>query len=134
MKKNPLIMLAGLSLSFVLAACSGTASGTMQPSKLGGYDANIEYYSVGIKQKVEIADLNQRRAGDVLQAHATIRNKTNKEQKLEYKFRFFDRDGFEVGVDNRPWTPLAIHAKDSATIQATASDNKASYFKVIVSN
>lgn len=129
-----LLVLASLGFSVVLAACSGTASGTMQPSKLGGYDAQIEYYSVGIKQKVEIGDLAQRKVADVLQAHATIRNKTNREQKLEYKFRFFDRDGFEVGAENRPWTPLAIHAKDSATVQATAPDTKASYFKIIVSN
>lgn len=132
MNKKLLIILAGLSC--ILTACSGTASGTMQPSKLGGYDAQIEYYSVGIKQKVEIADLSQRKVDDLLQAHATIRNKTNKEQTLEYKFRFFDRDGFEVGAENRPWTPLAIHAKDTASVQATAPNNKASYFKIIVSN
>lgn len=134
MRKQLVLMAASLGFGCFLAACSGTASGTLQPNKLGGYEPSIEYYSVGIKQKVEIADLNQRRSGDVLQAHATIRNKTNKEQKVEYKFRFFDRDGFEVGPDNRPWTPLAIHAKDTAAVQATAPNNKASYFKVIVSN
>lgn len=134
MRKSTLLLAASLASSLLFSACAGTATGTTKPGKLGKYDSAVEYYSLGIKQKVEIGDLNQRKTGDVLQAHATIRNKTGKEQKLVYKFRFFDKDGFEVGTDNRPWVPVTIQAKDTATVQATAPDNKANYFKVIVSN
>ncbi len=132
MKFLQLMMIFGVS-SFLLA-CANSATGTMQRSEQGNYEQHIEYHSLQIRNSLKIVEIRQRKKTDLLQISADIQNTKAKAAAFQYKFRFYDRDGFEVGTDTRPWTPIIINGKDTATVQATAPNASAVSFKIIVTN
>lgn len=119
-----------LLLAAVVAGCSAGATGTVRPGEEPA--AVIEYYSLQIRSRLSIADVRQRRVGDLLQVSADLQNDWQATLDFEYQFRFYDKDGFEVGSEGRPWTPLLIGGKDIVTVQATAPNPSAVRFKIIV--
>lgn len=120
-----------LSLAVLIAGCSAGASGTLQPEK-DNYEAKVEYHSVQIRSKLSVVDMRQRKVGDLLQVSVDLKNERQKTIEFQYQFRFYDKDGFEVGTEGRPWAPLVIVGKDTQTVQATAPNPSAVQFKIAV--
>lgn len=120
-----------LSVAMVLAGCSAGASGTLQPEK-DNYEAKVEYHSVQIRGKLTIVDMRQRKVGDLLQVSVDLTNERQQSLAFQYQFKFYDKEGFEVGTEGRPWTPLVIVGKDTQTVQATAPNPSAVQFKIAV--
>lgn len=122
-----------LSLAVVITGCSAGASGTLQPEK-EGYAAKIEYHSVQIRGKLTIVEMRQRKVGDLLQVSVDLKNERQQSLAFQYQFKFYDKDGFEVGSEGRPWAPLVIVGKDTQTVQATAPNPSAVQFKIAISD
>lgn len=125
--------LAALVLSVaLLGGCSAGATGTMKPAETGGYETLIQYDSVQMQSRLEIQDVRTRKQGDLLQVSVDLRNRWKFELDFQYQFRFYDKDGFEVMPEGRPWTQLVINGNGVSTVQATAPNPSASSFKIIV--
>ena len=138
MKKSSLIVSLLLSsvtaivLSGALSGCSAGATGTMKPAADNKYESVIEYSSVQIQSRLSIADIRARKVGDILQVGADLRNEWKWELDFQYKFKFFDKDGFEVNPGGRQWTPITITGNEVSTVQAVAPNPLAESFKIIV--
>ncbi|HEY9033615.1 MAG TPA: DUF1425 domain-containing protein [Pseudomonadales bacterium] len=116
----------------MLAGCSAGAVGTARPdADDDSYAALIEYHSLQIRSRLKIADVRQRRVGDLLQVSVDLQNRWVWALDFQYQFHFYDKDGFEVGGEGRPWTPLVISGSNIATVQATAPNPSAVSFKIV---
>ena len=69
---------------------------------------------------VEINELRWRHKYDMLQFSVNALNRTNSTVRFQYKFRFYDVDGFEVQPEGRPWTPVTLTGKEAVNIQVAA--------------
>lgn len=115
----------------VLVGCSAGATGTTKPSD-EGYETLIRYDSLQMQSRVEIQTVRQRKVGDLLQVSVDLRNRWKFELDFQYKFQFFDKDGFEVMPEGRPWVPLIMNGNGVATVQATAPNPSVESFKIVV--
>lgn len=115
----------------VIVGCSAGASGSLKPSD-AGFDKVIEYYSLQMRSRITIADLRQRMVNDLLQVSVDLKNEWQSQLDFQYQFRFYDKDGFEVSSEARPWTPIVMGGKDVKTVQATAPNPSAKFFKIVV--
>lgn len=127
------LSLIAISVAVVLAGCSAGASGTLKPEE-DGYAAKVEYHSVQIRSKLTLVDMRQRKVGDLLQVSVDLKNERQQDVAFQYQFRFYDKEGFEVGTEGRPWAPLVIVGKDTRTVQATAPNPSATQFKIAISD
>ena len=83
----------------------------------------VEYENTSMDRYIEVGEPRSRRKYDMLQFSVDLTNKTSNQLKFQYKFKFFDKDKFEVAKDGRPWTPVTLSAKETTAIQVTAPDN-----------
>lgn len=120
-----------LSSVIMLAGCSAGASGRIEQAEPDN-TTHIEYHSLQIRSRLAIDAMRQRTVGDMLQVSVDLRNEWHAQLDFQYQFRFFDKDGFEVGSEGRPWVPLIITGKNTATVQATAPNPSAVTFKIVV--
>jgi uncharacterized protein YcfL len=123
------------AVALILSSCGTTVNqtGTVQISEQGGINQVIESHS-GFRAKISIADMKSGFAGDLLRAQVTLRNDSGDHQKFQYKFKWLDKDGFEVSADSRPWTPISIRPHELKNIQAVAPNPSVKAFKIMVQN
>lgn len=126
-------LLIGLALLLSLAACTSVnQTGTMQV----GPDESKQIIESNSqwRAKLHISDMKAGYAGNLMRAQAKILNKSGSTQSFQYKFKWFDKSGFEVAVDGRPWTPMTITGHESKAVQALAPNPSVAYYKVLVQN
>lgn len=126
-----LSLVALLAAAVIVTACSAGASGRIEKAEPDDKTV-VEYQSLQIRSRLAIDALRQRFVGDLLQVSVDLRNEWHAQLDFQYQFRFFDKDGFEVGSEGRPWVPIIITGKNSATVQATAPNPSAVSFKIVV--
>lgn len=125
-------VLASVVAALVLAGCSAGATGTIKPDEKGTPQSVIEYHSAQIESRLSIGEIRSRKVGDLLQVSVDLRNDWKWQLDFQYKFSFYDKDGFEVDPEGRQWTPIVITGNEVATVQATAPNPSAETFKIIV--
>ena len=128
---NIKFLFLGFATVTFIVGCSAGATGTVKPQD-DGYQSVIEYNSAQIGSRLTIKDVKVRKVNDLLQASVDLRNTWNFKLDFQYKFKFFDKDGFEVDPDGRPWTPLLLTGDEVGTVQATAPNATAESFRIIV--
>ncbi len=92
----------------------------------------LESNSGFLAASLEIADTKVGYAGDLMKAQVTIKNGSRSDLNFHYKFKWLDKDDFEIAIDGRPWTPLSITAYESKTVQAIAPNPTAKSFRILV--
>lgn len=125
--------LALVGLSFSLVACAVNETATVV---VDGNQATqiIESNNGVLADSLKISNTNIGYAGDLLRVQATITNDSNDHLDFRYKFKWLDKDGFEIAVDGRPWTPMLISPYESKNVQAVAPNPSANSFKILVQN
>lgn len=125
------LVIAGISMSLFACAVNETATVVVD-----GTEATqiIETNSGVLADSLKITNTNIGYAGDLLKAQVTITNDSNDHLDLRYKFKWLDKNDFEVAVDGRPWTPMSISPFESKNVQAIAPNPSASSFKVLMQN
>lgn len=83
----------------------------------------VEYENRAMSNKLEVSEVRHRNKYDMLQFSVDITNKTSSKVQFQYKFKFFDKDGFEVMQGTRPWSRKILSAHETVAIQAPAPDN-----------
>lgn len=124
-----IFLLSALSLGLGACAVNETASVTQTEE---GQQQIIESNSGFLSASLEIVDTKIGSAGDLMRVQATIRNSSRSALNFRYKFKWLDKDGFEIALDGRPWTPLAITPYESKSVQALAPNPTAKSFKILV--
>ena len=68
----------------------------------------------------------------LLRVNLTITSKLNKDIVAQSKFAWFDAEGMEIDPDTDAWRPLALHGKETRTVQGVAPNANAVAFKLRV--
>jgi uncharacterized protein YcfL len=128
--KTRLLLPCLLSLA-VLAGCTSGTVGSAEPTDTG-YEANINYNSLVLATRVKVSNIITRKQNDLLQVSVDLHNHWDLSLDFQYKFKFYDKDGFEVSTDGRPWTPIVLTGNETASVQALAPNPSAVTFKIYV--
>jgi uncharacterized protein YcfL len=125
------IAIVGMSMSLFACAVNETATVVVD-----GNDATqiIETNSGLLADSLRISNTHTGYVGDLLKVQATITNDSDDELDFRYKFKWLDKNGFEIAVDGRPWTPMLITPYESKSVQAVAPNPTASSFKILLQN
>ena len=70
--------------------------------------------------------------GDKREFSAEIININNFNEKLKYKFKYYDKQGFEVKLKNNPWKSINIAPYESMSLQSLSPSNRIIYAKLFV--
>lgn len=85
-----------------------------------------------LAQKIEVLDVKARYIGDLLQGQAVIRNRKKQTTRFEYKFEWYDEDGFPVESNISLWKPDLLYGQETKWIHATCPRQNAKGFKVMI--
>lgn len=131
MKKN--LLLASI-LGGVLATsgCAVNETASVKVSEDGDQKQLIVSNSGFLSASLKITDTKIGSAGDLMKVQATISNQSRNDASFQYKFKWLDKDDFEIGIDSRPWQPLTITAYESKSVQAVAPNPTAKGFQILV--
>ena len=124
------VLLAGVSMSMLGCAVNETA--TVVVNDDGSVTQVIESNSDLLASNLKIADTKTGFAGNLLKVQVEIKNDSGSALSFQYKFKWLDKSGFEVGIDGRPWQPLSITAYESKMVQGVAPNSSVNSFKVLV--
>lgn len=126
------IILSLLTVAAVLTSgCSSVTSVSMAP----GDDPSVVFENRSSSNQLiflAVEELKSRKVGQLLQAQATVRNTSTFQIEFKYQFRFFDKDGFSVAEDGRPWTSVTLQGKDNKQIKALAPNPAATAVKIFI--
>ena len=123
------VMFAGL---IGLGGCAVNETATVSPEPDGSVKQIIVSNSGFLSANLIIEDTKMGKAGDLLRVQATIKNQSSGDLSFQYKFKWLDKDDFEVAIDGRPWQPLTITGYESKSVQAVAPNPTATSFQILV--
>lgn len=132
MRHGTLLKASILGLAVSLSAgcaVNETATVTTGPD---GTIQTIESNSGLLAASLKVTDTKVGSAGNLMKVQATITNDSRSALSFQYKFKWLDKDGFEIAIDGRPWTPLTITPHESKAVQAVAPNPGAKAFKILV--
>jgi len=85
-----------------------------------------------VAQVFSISELRSRTVNGLLEVNALLLSVSDKTQKLQYQFTWFDEQVVVVDANKAPWTSLSLHGGQSKYINAVAPTLQASTFSVYV--
>lgn len=125
------VALGVISLNLVACAVNETATVSVDGNESTQV---IETNNGVLADSIRISNTHTGYVGDLLKAQATITNDSNDVVEFRYKFKWLDKNGFEIAIDGRPWTPMVISPFESKNVQAVAPNPSASSFKILMQN
>jgi uncharacterized protein YcfL len=114
-----------------LGACTSGTVGMVQKTD-EGYESSVNYNNTILATRVKVQNILSRKVDNLMQVSVELHNLWDINLDFEYKFKFFDKDGFEVAADSRPWTPVLLKGNETITAQAVAPNPTAVTFKIYV--
>lgn len=84
------------------------------------------------EDRLEVTSTSSALVGDTMQANVEVLNKSNFSWNFEYRFKWYNASGMEIGIDSTAWTPAAIMANETKTLQSLAPNPSATTFKLFL--
>ena len=116
----------------MLGGCAVNETATVSSEPDGSEKQVIVSNSGFLSANLKIEDTKTGKAGDLMKVQATIKNQSGGDISFQYKFKWLDKDEFEVAIDGRPWQPLTITGYESKSVQAVAPNPTATGFQILV--
>ena len=119
--------------SSLMTGCRGSTANIVEGI---GIPAPAEVpYSYAINNKklartIEVTRVDAREIDGLLQAQVTVRNRTKKTARFEYRVEWFDKDGFEITSPVQPWKPEMLYGKMEKILMVTATSPEAKRYRV----
>ncbi len=122
-----------ISIIFVLFIIVGCTNNQSSNNLLTKPDRVI-INNIPLSKKVKIAGFSTRFVNNILEAYIEVQNlsKQNYNGKFEYRFKWYDKEKYEIGQELSIWKPLFLDALDSKKITGFASTEKAQSFKLYI--
>lgn len=80
---------------------------------------------------LEVTDLRLVQRNGLLNIQVEVKNTSNSNEQLYYRFKWLDSSGFSVW-DDEPWKPLLIYGKQKQLIIVVAPTLQATDFRVVL--
>lgn len=120
-----------LPLLAALGACSAGMVSEGKETGPGEFKSRLEVDNPALYARLSIKDVKMRRLGDLLNVQVTLHHVSYFERKYQYRFKWFDADGFEVSAESTAWQPVQLHGKQDYTVEGTAPTPAADKFRIV---
>lgn len=119
--------------TLLLSACSAglVATGEVTPQQ-GSQQAQLQVNNELLASRVRIAEINHTYAGNLLRVDVALENLWRFELDFEYKFKWYDSNGFEINTDGKPWKKIVLRGREVEHVQSVAPNPSATQFKIYV--
>lgn len=130
--------LAALGLVLFCAACAKSTVSNVAVGKIEeGEEGQVLKREFFIKDKnlakeIQVVDIKARYQGDFLEGQAVLTNLENSTVPFEYKFEWFDGEGFPIETPVVHWAPDLLYGKETKWIKALCPVPNAKGFKVLI--
>ena len=138
MKRFIIFSVGLLFCAAFLFSCSVSTSnvgiGEMIPTPEGNYAFN-QYVLINnqeLARHLQIVDVKGRMVNNIMQGQVQVMNKFDRDYKFEYKFQWFDGNGFEIRSVKEHWSPVLIYGQEVKTLVGTAPNPEAVKFRLNV--
>ena len=116
-------------LGIGLVGCANTAG--VEGRKAGDRD-QVKYRGSNLQESIEMKNLKMRKVGGILQAAGTMFSTVTSDLKVQYRFSWYDKDGFEIDKDAGSWKSLTLYGRQTADVQGVSPNAQAEEFKVVI--
>ena len=91
----------------------------------------VKTMSEGRRTTIQPTEMRCTKAGDLLKIDANLNNDSNSTKRVQYKFRWIDREGMRAW-EEESWKPLMLYNNSNLMVTAVAPTNKAVDFRLIL--
>ena len=123
------VIISIFSLSMIVGCAANQSSNKVltKPNK-------VIINNIPLSKQVKISSFSTRFVNNILQAYIEVQNlsKQNYNGKFEYRFKWYDKEKYEIGKNLSIWKPLFLDALDTKKITGFASMQEAESFKFYV--
>lgn len=120
------LLLAFVSV-MVITACAQHTAGVMASST-----GEIRIDNSSFASKVGVDQLKARQQGDLLQGAGVIMSKVSTDLRLQYKFTWYDINGYTLEDDGSSWKSLKLHGMQRMQVTAAAPNANAVRYEIYV--
>jgi uncharacterized protein YcfL len=85
----------------------------------------------GKRTTIEATEMRCTMTGDLLKIDANLNNDSSHVKRVNYKFRWIDREGMRAW-DEEVWKPLLMYENTNIVVSAVAPTNKAADYRLIL--
>lgn len=123
MKKLVLVLMSGL----LFVGCAQHTAGMMASSS-----GEVRVDNTSFAREVAVEQLKARQQGDFLQGSGMILSKVSTDLRLQYKFTWFDINGYTIEDEASSWKPLKLHGMQRMQVNALAPNTQAVRYELYV--
>jgi len=124
-----LLTVCAVTFSAFLTSCSTPTAGT----KVVSYpSAEVKENSLLMSNRIRVTDLRKTKVNDLTKIQITAENFTRHHFQFEYRFRWLDKDGFEVPSPLSTWVTVDSLAKDTFNMSGMSPTVTATDFELVV--
>ncbi len=128
MRKNTGLM---LPLLLALTACTSGMVSEGREIAPGQYKDRLEVENYELYSRLSIKDVKMRRLGDLLNVQLTLHHEQHQTRRYQYRFKWFDAQGFELNPESTGWQPVELHGKQDYSVTGTAPSPAADTFRIV---
>ncbi len=123
MKKLVLVLMS--SLLFI--GCAQHTSGMMASSS-----GEVRVDNSSFAREVGVEQLKARQQGDFLQGSGVVMSKVSTDLRLQYKFTWFDINGYTIEDEASAWKSLKLHGMQRMQVNSVAPNALAVRYELYV--
>ena len=135
---NGLLWALPLLLALVAPACATrTTSNVAVGEIVEGEDGELLQKDYIIKDRalakeIDVLDIKARYQGDFLEGQTIIKNRKKYTVRFEYKYEWFDAEGFPLPSSVSLWKPALLYGMETKWINGICPKPRATGFKVMI--
>lgn len=104
----------------MLTACANHTAGVMASST-----GEVRVDNNAFHRQVTVDNVQTRYEGAQLTASGTLTSQVATDVRVQYKFTWFDINGFAIEDEGSSWKPVKLHGKQQLQVRAVAPNNTA---------
>lgn len=104
----------------MLTACANHTAGVMASST-----GEVRVDNNAFHRQVAVDNVQTRIDGSLLTASGTLKSQVATDVRVQYKFTWFDINGFAIEDEGSSWKPVKLHGKQQLQVRAVAPNSTA---------
>ncbi|WP_348677631.1 YcfL family protein [Alcanivorax profundi] len=116
----------------MLAACSANNKSQMEVTEDGEVVTKVYSSNSLLSSRISVESLRQKRVGDLLYVQAVLENDWKFQLDFQYKFKWFDADGFELEPEAQPWQQVVMAGRSQNSVKGVSPNPSAVRFEIWV--
>ncbi|GGP83582.1 YcfL family protein [Shewanella ulleungensis] len=124
MKLTSIILFAS---TLLLGACAHNTAGIAVDST-----GQVRVDSSSFASDINVTDISSIMVADLIKASALIQSKTSTDFRVQYKFTWFDANGYTIEDEASSWKSVKLHGMQQLQVSAVAPNTQATHFEIYV--